>query len=117
MEWAGWIGAQLGSLRPEVSVPPSARTRIHRFHIGGNRLLAFERNINYQMSEELKQSGGNEPLEKPVDIEAQIKNPGHVYDLCAKKYLGETGKIQFKLDPWRPALFAITTNQIPVEEG
>lgn len=112
MEWAGWVGAQLGSLRPDVFVPPGTRTRIHRFRIGDHRLLAFERNINYAMSEDLKQAGGNEPLEKPVEVEATLAQPAHVYDLRAQRYLGHTDRIRFTLDPWAPSLFALTQEKL-----
>jgi hypothetical protein len=112
--WTHWIARQLGGLAPEVSVPVSARVRVHRFRSGEARLLAFERNINYQMSEELKQAGGNEALERPVEIEAALRQPRHVYDLRAQKHLGRLDRIRFTLDPWRPALFALTEKEIPV---
>ncbi len=115
MDWAAWISTQLGSLRPEVSVPPTARTRIHRFRCGANRLLAFERNINYQMSEDLKQAGGNEALEKPIELEAKLAQPAHVYDLRAQRYLGQTDRIHFTLDPWTPSLFALTREKLEAE--
>ncbi|HEY5909933.1 MAG TPA: beta-galactosidase [Verrucomicrobiae bacterium] len=107
MDWANWIASCLGPIRAEVTLPPSARARIHRFRLGTNRLLAFERNINYQMSEELKQAGGNEPLEKPVEIEATLSQAAHVYDLRAQKYLGHADRFRFTLDPWQPSLFAL----------
>jgi len=115
MDWADWIASQLGSLGPEVSIPPAARTRIHRFRAGANRLLAFERNINYQMSEDLKQAGGNEPLETAVDLEAKLAQPAHVYDLRTQQYLGHTDRIKLTLDPWQPSLFALTPEKLPPE--
>ena len=33
------------------------------------------------MSEDLKQRGGNEALEKPVIFDAQLAAPAHAYDL------------------------------------
>jgi len=115
LNWSAWIGARLGSLQPPVSIPPDARTRIHRFRTGSHRLLAVERNIDYHMSEDLKQAGGNEPLEKPVEIEARLSESGHIYDLRAQKYLGHTDRIRFTLDPWQPSLFAITKDKLPAE--
>jgi len=112
MEWASWVQAQLGALRPPVRVDPGARTRIHRFRLGENRLLAFERNINYQMSEDLKQAGGNELLEKPVEIEATLEAAAHVYDLRTQKYLGKVERFRFTLDPWQPSLFAVTEREM-----
>lgn len=107
-EWASWIAGQLGSWRPGVMVDSQTRTRVHRFRIGKDRLLAFERNINYQMSEELKQAGGNESLEQPVETEAKLQAAAHVYDLRAGKYLGKVDRFRLTLEAWRPSLFAAT---------
>jgi hypothetical protein len=78
----------------------------------GGRLLAFERNIEYAMSESLQQAGGNEALEKPVQLNIPAQ-PQHIYDLNSQTYVGYADHIQFTLDPWRPSLFALTTNEIP----
>jgi hypothetical protein len=115
LDWSAWINAQLKSIHPEVSVPASARTRIHRFRLGPHRLLAFERNIDYHMSEDLKQAGGNEALEKPLEITATLSQAAHVYDLRTQKYLGHTDHIQFTLDPWQPSLFALTQQKLAPE--
>jgi Beta-galactosidase len=115
LDWSVWMGAQLKSIHSEVSVPASARTRIHRFHLGPHRLLAFERNIDYHMSEDLKQAGGNEPLEKPIEITATLPKAAHVYDLRTQKYLGHTDRIKFTLDPWQPSLFAATEEKLDPE--
>lgn len=105
--WFDWLRTQLTGLPPEVSMPIEARSRLHRFAIASGRLLAVERNIEYQMSEDLKQAGGNQALEEPIQTEAVLRQPGHVYDLRTETYLGFTNRIAFKLDPWRPSLFAI----------
>jgi hypothetical protein len=78
-------------------------------------LLAFERNIDYQMSQDLKQAGGNEVLEKPIQLHASLRAPQHTYDLIHKKYLGLSKEIQFTLDPWQPSLFAVGNDQNAVE--
>ena len=91
---------------------PSTRTRIHRYALGSARLVAFERNIDYHMSEDLKQAGGNEALEKPIDLEAKLAKLAHVYDLRAGKYLGQTDRIAFHLDPWQPSLFALLPEKV-----
>lgn len=82
---------------------------------GQSRPLAFERNINYQMSEELKQAGGNELLEQPIELDARLSQAWHLYDLREQRYLGQADHIRFKLDPWQPSLFALMTTPIPVE--
>jgi hypothetical protein len=98
-----------------VDVPLESRTRIHRYLLGKARLLAFERNITYHMSEDLKQAGGNEALEKPIDLEAKLARSAHVYDLRTQQYLGQTDRIRFRLDPWQPSLFALLTEKLPAE--
>lgn len=104
-----WIRSHLGGIKTDVTVPLPAKVRVHRYLSAGTRLLAFERNISYQMSEDLKQGGGNEALEKPVELDATLSRPGHIYDLRTGAYMGELSRIHFTLNPWQPALFAITT--------
>ncbi len=112
MEWASWVSSQLAPLRPTVAVDLQTRTRVHRFKLGEHQLLAFERNVSYQMSEDLKQAGGNEPLETRVEVEAKLGAAGHVYDLRSQKYLGNVDRFRFRLDPWQPSLFAVTREKV-----
>lgn len=65
------------------------------------------------MSESLQQAGGNEALEKPTQLNAALPQPAHIYDLNTQTYVGYADHIQFTLDPWRPSLFALTTEKIP----
>jgi hypothetical protein len=113
---AEWIGEALSALPAPVRVPLDSRTRVHRFKLGDARLLAFERNISYHMSEDLKQGAGNEALEKPVSIEAALAAPAHAYDLRAGRYLGHVGKLSFTLDPWQPSLFALLSEEVPADK-
>jgi len=106
-EWLNWMKEQLRELEPEFTVAANTGTRIHRFRIKTDRLVAFERNIEYQMSENLKQAGGNQALEVPVKTEAALRQPSHVYDLQAGTYLGLTNRIHFTLDAFHPSLFAL----------
>ena len=110
---AGWLAAKLQTQRPVIALPPSARVRVHRFRLPGGSLMAFERNIEYAMSESLQQAGGNETLEKPVQLHVALRQPEHIYDLNTQTYLGRADHIEFTLDPWRPSLFALTTKEIP----
>src|SRR5438552_17558600 len=98
------LQTEMPNLKPEVSVPVDARVRIYRFQSGDTLLLGFERNIDYQMSEDLKQAGGNEALEKPIQLRASLNSPLHSYDLVHKTYMGFSKEIQFTLDPWHPSL-------------
>ena len=117
MEWSKWIAGQVKGLPVEVTVSPqSARTAVRRFRLGKARLLAIERNIDYQMSEDLKQAGGNKNLEEPIDIEAKLARAAHVYDLREKKHLGKTDRITVHLDPWQPSLFALLDEVVPPGE-
>lgn len=117
--WLGWIEPFCRNLPRAVRLSEigggeaSARTLVHRCRVGTARLLAFERNINYHMSEDLKQAGGNEALEKPVELEATLAQGGHLYDLRTQRYLGQTSRFTFRLDPWRPSLFALLPEKAP----
>jgi hypothetical protein len=112
VQWASWVSQQLGGVKAPVSVPATACARVHRYRSGNSRFLAFERNINYQMSEELKQAGGNEALEHAQHVEAKLPQRSHVYDLRTGEYLGQVDKISFELDPWKPSLFALTDKAV-----
>ena len=112
-DWADWVGKQLKIGRPRVSVPASARVKIHRFRVPEGWLVAFERNIEYQMSEDLKQGGGNEAFEKPIELDAVLDQPAYLYDLRAENYLGHTNRVHFVLDPWVPSLVAVMNSELP----
>ena len=105
-DWPAWAEGQF-TLPRSITLPPEARTRIHRLKLGPARLVAFERNIDYHMSEDLKQAGGNESLEKPIDLDAKLAQPAHAYDLRTGRYLGHTERLRFTLDPWQPSLFVL----------
>ena len=99
--------------RPPVGVPAEMRVRVHRFKVGDKaRLIAFERNVEYKMREELAQAGGNEQLEKPATFTAKLQQPGHVVNLRTGQKLGKVGEFEVKLDPWQPALFAVTNEEV-----
>jgi hypothetical protein len=116
LAWARWVGESLQPFTAEVRVPLESRTRVHRFRLGPARLLAFERNIDYHMSEDLKQAGGNEALERPVELEATWSQPAHAYDLRTQVYLGRTDRLRFTLDPWQPSLFALLPEKAPATD-
>jgi hypothetical protein len=116
LEWAEWIEKQLAPFKREVSVPASARVQIYRYRLGTAQLVALERNISYAMSEELKQAGGNEALEQPIEIEASLARPAHVYDLRTQKYLGQISRISCQIEPWQPSLFALLPEKVAEAE-
>lgn len=109
--WRQWASKNLGSLKPRVMVDPGACVRVHRMDHALGQLVAFERNIDYQMSEDLKQAGGNEPLEEAVQVIASLHEGRFVYDLRARKPLGRRREISFTLDPWRPSLFLLSDRE------
>jgi hypothetical protein len=111
--WADWLGHQLSFLPPGIQVDASHRVRVHRFEVSRGQLVAFERNLNYHISEDLKQAGGNEALEHAVEVEARLARPMHAYDLRAQKSLGRIDRLRFTLSPWEPALFALTAEALP----
>ena len=113
LAWTRWAVGQMAELHPAVVVPAEARVRVHRFTVGGARLLAFERGVDYQMSEALKQAGGNQALEKAIEVEATLAAPADVYDLWTERYVGRVDRVRFTLDPWRPSLFALVPDKLP----
>jgi hypothetical protein len=111
-----WLGAH--PVTSYVKLPPSARARIHRFSVGEATLIAIERNVDYQMSEDLKQAGGNEALEKPAELTARLglyAFPVHIYDLRTERKVGQGMSWSFTLDPWEPSLFALVREPVPEE--
>ena len=105
--WLAWLKKVLPQARPAIAINPQTHVRIHRFRVKTGRLVAFERNIEYQMSEDLKQAGGNQSLEVPVEVEAVLPEAAFVYDLRSESFLGHTNRLRFTLDPWQPSLFAL----------
>lgn len=99
--------------------PQAARARVHRYRLGDACLLAIERNIAYQMSEDLKQAGGNEALETAIEIDARIDPSlpaGIIYDLRSRRRIAEGREWTFVLDPWQPALFAVLPKPVAEED-
>jgi hypothetical protein len=115
LDWAQWVGEHTRSISREVTVPLAARAMVYRYTMGKAKLLALERNINYQMSEDLKQAGGNQHLETPLTLTATLAQAAHVYDLRRAAYLGHTRQLELTLDPWQPALFALLPEKSPPE--
>jgi hypothetical protein len=113
--WLAWLQTALEQRPPAILVKPNQHVRVHRFRAKTGRLVAFERNTEYQMSEDLKQAGGNQALETPVDIEAILPDQAYVYDLRSQTYLGHTDHIRFTLDPWQPSLFALMPGKMPAQ--
>ena len=79
---------------------------MHSFTTRHAQLFAFERNINYQMSEDLKQAGGNGALETNYETVVTVPSTAHLYDLRTSQYLGNTNRLSLRIDPWKPTLFA-----------
>ena len=46
-------------------------------------------------------------VQKGAPVTVRLPRRGHVYDVRARKYLGETDRVDVMLDAFRPALFAI----------
>jgi hypothetical protein len=113
MDWASWIGERMKFMPPPIQISASACVHTHRYRLGKNRLVAFERNVDYHMSEDLKQAGGNERLETGIEVEARLGSEAHVYDLTTQEYLGKLAVLHFTLAPWRPSLFALTQEKLP----
>ncbi len=114
--WSRWAAGRLSGLKAPVEVAAADHVRTHRFQCGRAELLAFERNIDYHMSEDLKQAGGNQALETPIEVEAKLAKPAHLYDLRTGKYLGHRDSLRFTLSPWSPSLFAAAPEPLPADK-
>ena len=113
---SGYGDAEMAQLGRNFAAQVAARKVRPTGVVALNDLIAIERNIDYQMSEELKQAGGNQALEKPAALTAELDAPAHVYDLRAAQYLGQTNRIAFTLEPWQPALFALLPEKVAAEK-
>jgi hypothetical protein len=111
------LADDLRFLKPQVVTSRDLCIRTHRYRLGNARLLAFERGVDYHMSEDLKQAGGNESLEKAVSFSAKLVGTAHVYDLRSGAYLGQRNDIPVDLDPWKPSLFALLPEKLPEGRG
>ena len=114
VQWVKKILEQ-SNIKNDISYPLEARAHIFKYKLSDAKLIAFERGIDYQMSEDLKQAGGNESLEVPQEITTQLSYTGHIYDLRNQRYIGYGDKITFTLDPWKPSLFVILNKKIAPE--
>jgi hypothetical protein len=110
-EFTSWLGKVLQDVPASIKVPASARLRVHRYQSGRAELVALEPNINYQMSEELKQAGGNETLEKPMTCTVGLSQPLFVRDLRLGKNLGRVNQFTLTIDPWEPSLLSIAEQE------
>ena len=111
-----WSWLQDQAFAGYVNLPVSARARVHRFSVGEATLIAIERNVDYQMSEDLKQAGGNEALERPLELTAQLSHLApsvQIYDLRTERKIGQGKSWSFTLDPWQPSLFALVRDPVP----
>ncbi len=104
-----WTDALRSIIRPGAAVAVSAadRIRVHRYSMSGKAsLLAIERNVSYQMSEDLSQGGGNEALEKEISVRGVLPAPLWLYDLRSGKSMGHSKEFTITVDPWQPSLIA-----------
>jgi len=112
-----WLADRCRAVPREVVLTsaPSSRTRIHRYRIGNAKLIAFERNVEYDLRADVTAAGGNKNLDTPVELTARLATAAHVYDLRTNKYLGFTDTLTFTLDPWQPSLYALLPQPAPAE--
>jgi hypothetical protein len=98
-----------------LAAAPAARTQIHRYRLGAATLVAFERNVDYDLSDDIVAARGNVNPEKPIELQARLATPAHVYELRQGAYLGFTDAVLFTLDPWRPSLYALLPEPVSGE--
>jgi hypothetical protein len=102
----------LAAVPPAFRLDPAARVALFRYRLGDVRLLALERNIDYRMSEELKQAGGNEALEQRVTVAVPLPAESHVYDLRTGAHAGLLKELRVSVDAWAPSLYALAPRRL-----
>lgn len=108
-EFSKWLKEKM-PVPPAIAIPSEAKLRVYRHRKNNAQLVAVERGIAYAMSEDLSQAGGNEALEKPVQV--TLKMPaGFCYDVQTGKLLGN-GDVKLTVEPWRPTLLAIFAKEV-----
>ncbi len=104
-------------IAPEITVldgagQPASGVETHSFRNGGVRIVGLLTNPQLRVNElgppEFK---SNERFEKPRALKLVLPAPVHAYDLRRGRLLGWKREIEVALDPYEPALFALS----PVE--
>ncbi len=101
-----FIAGQLSNIHIPILTPPELCLRTHRFSTKRGLLVAFERGVDYQMSEALTQAGGNEPLENEISVSLPLAEPTLVQGSDNADPI-KMDRLQFRLNPWRPTFFLI----------
>ncbi|MBL8228581.1 MAG: beta-galactosidase [Bryobacterales bacterium] len=92
---------------------PVTGVETHLFANGAVRILGLHANPQLRVNElgppEFK---SNERFEKPRALRVTLPSTMHAYDLRAGKPLGAIREIRITLDPYEPALFALSADPI-----
>jgi len=94
---------------PAVRLPDNSRVRVHRFKVSSARIVAFEKNIDFNTTEDL--TTNIQPNDQPSRFLAKFDSNYFIYDAWTEKFLGNTNCVNVNLENERPAIFILTTNQ------
>jgi hypothetical protein len=82
---------------------------VHRFKVSSARIVAFEKNIDFNTTEDL--TTNIQPNDQPSRFSAKFDSNYFIYDAWSEKFLGNTNCVDVNLENERPAIFILTTNQ------
>jgi hypothetical protein len=113
------IGKLLSGVKPEFPVlgaegKPVVGVETHSFMNGGVRIVALLSNPQLRVDElgppEFK---SNERFAQPVTVRLHIPKGMQVYDIRGAKDIGRPSEVKVTLDPYEPAIYAITASPLP----
>ena len=106
-------------VRPEFSVADefsgsTTGIETHTFRNGGVTLLAVLSNPELRVDElGPPEFRSNARFEKPRALRVSLPHAMYVYDVRSGKALGNTDSITLTLDPYEPAIYALTPTRFP----
>jgi len=105
---------QSGGVEPEFAVVDSDGVETHTFRNGGVTLIGLLSNPQLRVDElgppEFK---SNERFEKSRTVRLKLPREMQAYDVRASKTLGALKEISVTLDPYEPAIFALSPEPLP----
>jgi hypothetical protein len=116
------VGKLLSGVKPEFAVldaggKPVVGVETHTFVNGGVKIVALLSNPQLRVDElgppEFK---SNERFAQPATVRLQIPNGMQVYDVRAARDLGRPSEVKVTVDPYEPAIYAITPSTLPAFE-
>ncbi|HET8549775.1 MAG TPA: alpha-amylase family protein [Bryobacteraceae bacterium] len=116
------MGELLAGVKPQIPVVgadgrPIVGVEIHSFVSGGVRIVAVLSNPQLRVDElGPPEFRSNERFTEPAAVRLMIPENMHVYDIRKARYLGGPSELRETLDPYEPAIYAVSPAQLPALE-